>query len=296
MPSSARCHYGLLWMTSLALLLTVQAVTAATLEKSWTLYHSSNGGQDFAHRASIVLSLDPEAEGSVDISISNDNSTLNEQTFLDNKAAGSLYQLKLVEEGSDGSDFILSSVPGCQLLRANFREEIVLTLGPKASAISLTYIPLVSPLAPKSCDHAIWDEKKSNLPEGWDSRISWETATPGMVLRPVMPQYRPPPGLRWLPRIGTNGKLYSAQGPPGGDKEKEGGGPGQQPVDNTPFGFAKRYWYMLLPLFLANFIGSDPPSEEGQSGGGQQQQVGGPPPTAAPAVGGATKKRRGKRD
>jgi hypothetical protein len=45
---------------------------------------------------------------------------LNEETFQAVKTAGSLYQIKLVE--GDGSDnFVLSSVPGCQLLRANFR-------------------------------------------------------------------------------------------------------------------------------------------------------------------------------
>ena len=178
----------------------------------------------------------------------------------------------------------------------------MITLGPKASAISLTYMPLVSPLAPKSCEDPIWDNKIANLPDqGWESRISWDTATPGMVLKTVMPQYRPPPGLKWLPRLGTNGKLYQAQGPPGEKDGKGGGGQGGQApeMDNTPMGFIRRYWYILLPLFLANFLGNDPPPEQqgqGQAQGQAQQQGGGTAPTASPAGGGAPpKQRRGKR-
>jgi len=94
---------------------------ALALEKSWTLYHSANGGQDFARRASIALSVDKETE-MVELTINNDNSTLNKETYLAAKTAGSIYQLKLVADGGEASDdFILASVPGCQLLRANFR-------------------------------------------------------------------------------------------------------------------------------------------------------------------------------
>lgn len=171
----------------------------------------------------------------------------------------------------------------------------MISLGPKASAISLTYIPLVSPLAPKSCDDPLWDNKASNL-QGWESRISWETATPGMVLRTVMPQYRPPPGLKWLPRLATNGKLYQAQGPPGAGDSKDGkGGDAPPEMDNTPMGFVKRYWYILLPLFLMNVIGTEPAPPEGQQQGGGQQPQGGAAPAAAPAGGAAPKQRRGKR-
>lgn len=294
-------------MQSLILFAAFLATTthAATLEKTWTLYHSVNGGQDFSKRASVVLSVDPETDGSVDLSITNDNSTLNQETFQRVRAEGSLYQLKLVPEGGgDGEDFVLASVPGCQLLRANFREELVISLGPKASAISLTYIPLVSPLAPKSCADPFWDEraKNNNLQDqGWDSRISWETATPGMTLRAVMPSYRPPVGLKWLPRLGTNGKLYQAKGPPGSadDKGGKGGGGDAPEVDASPMGFMRRYWYIIVPLMLMNLMGTEPPPPEGQQ---QQAQAGAAAAAggaaaaaAAAAAGAAPKQRRGKR-
>ena len=106
-------------LTATAWLLSFISANAATVEKTWTLYHSLNGGQDFSKRATVVLSVDPETDGSVDLSITNDNSTLNEETFHAVKAPGSMYQLKLIE--GDGPEFILSSVPGCQMVRAHFR-------------------------------------------------------------------------------------------------------------------------------------------------------------------------------
>jgi hypothetical protein len=126
-----------------------------------------------------------------------------------------------------------------------------------------------------------------------------------MVLRPVLPPYKPPPDLKWLPRMGSNGQLYKARGPPGtGDKDKEGdgGGQGAPEVDATPMGFLKRYWYILLPLLLSNFLGGSEPAapQEGQASGGQQGAVapggGAATPSAAPAEGGGARKRRGKRD
>lgn len=175
-----------------------------------------------------------------------------------------------------------------------------MTFGSHASAISLTYIPLVSPLAPKTCDNEYWEQKRSNLPEGWETRISWETSTPGMVLRTVMPNYKPPPGLHWLPRVGANGNLYQAQGPPGtgGEQGGTGGGPEQE---QAPMAFLRRYWYILLPLFIMNFFGApEAPPAEGQSGqaagGGAAPAGGAAAPAAAPAAGASPpKSRRGKR-
>lgn len=177
------------------------------------------------------------------------------------------------------------------------REEILLTLGPHASAISLSYIPLISPLAPKNCDHEHWEQKRSNLPEGWETKISWETSTPGMKLAKVMPNYKPPPGLKWLPRVGPNGKIHQGQGPPGSDQG--GGGPGQEQEMSGPFGFMKRYWYIILPLLIANLFGGEAPAPEGQpaqsgpaagAGAGSASA-----PAAAPSGGSPPKSKRGKR-
>ena len=173
-------------------------------------------------------------------------------------------------------------------------------------------MPQVSPLAPKSCDHEVWETKlaNNNLPDGWESRISWETATPGMALRPITPNYNPPPGLKWLPRMATNGKLYQTNSPPGtgGEPGGKGGPEGGPEVDNSMMGFFKRYWYIIVPMLIINLMGGEAPpppaaegGEGGSSSGGRGIAQGGAAPTAAPGGGsggggGANKKRRGKRD
>jgi len=182
------------------------------------------------------------------------------------------------------------------------------TFGPKASAISLAHMPLVSPLAPKSCDDEMWETKLANndLPEGWESRISWETATPGMMLRPVMPSYNAPPGLKWLPRMSNNGKVYQAQGPPGTGEDGDGeGNPPKQPEITGPMGFIKQYWYIIIPVMVMNLMGGEPPAVATgdqaavQAGTGAAAVAGGAAAAAGAAVGaggGAPKSRRGKRN
>jgi hypothetical protein len=115
----ASVHYLVL---SVPLLLLLAAQSAQALEKTWNLYHSLNGGRDFSRRGSITLSVGSE-EGSeeVELTVQNDNSTLNDETFLAAKQPGTMYQLKLVEGDDLSSNFLLTSVPACQLLRANFR-------------------------------------------------------------------------------------------------------------------------------------------------------------------------------
>ena len=105
-------------MSTIVTMMMMMAPVALALDKTWTLHHSLNG--DFSPRASVLLSADPESD-SVAISITNDNSTVSKETYLAAKASGAMYQLKLVEEGGSKESFVLSSVPGCQLLQSNFR-------------------------------------------------------------------------------------------------------------------------------------------------------------------------------
>lgn len=108
-------------VVSLLLLLALQSTVA--LEKTWSLYHSLNGGQAFSRRATVKLSVGNEEGGSneVELVVNNDNSTLNDETFMAAKQPGAMYQLKLVEGDDLSSNFLLTSVPACHLLRASFR-------------------------------------------------------------------------------------------------------------------------------------------------------------------------------
>ena len=111
--------------------------------------------------------------------------------------------------------------------------------------------------------------------------------------------------MKWLPRRAANGKLYQASGPPGSGDKGEGGGPGGGPgapeVENSPLGFLKRYWYIILPMLIMNLMGGGEPAPaegaEGASAPGGGAVQGGAAPAASPAGGGGSgKKRRGKRD
>ena len=190
--------------------------------------------------------------------------------------------------------------------------------------VSLAYMPLVSPLAPKTCeelDRDGDDDEKKDV--HFTSRISYETAVPGMTLRTVLPNYQPPPGLKFITKSrtisstatqemdGSKGSKDDARSTSGGfgvDDEDDSAKIEEDPLANSPFGFFRRYWYILVPLMIMNFMGKvEEPPEQQQEGqqvsGGQQQQVqaGGGGTTAAmqqqqaPARGETNRKRRGKR-
>ena len=174
-------------------------------------------------------------------------------------------------------------------------DEFILTLGSRSAQIlSLAYMPLVSPLAPATC--AAYDQ--AALPPtkklSFESRVSTETAVPGMTLRTVLPDYKPPKGLNVLKGSSTSSNQQGL----GDDGDKTD----TPPPPKGPFEFVKRYWYILLPLVLANFVTSEPPAAEQQQEGAAstQQQQGTTAPAPAPAAssssgGGAARKRRGKR-
>ena len=93
----------------LALILSPLIVSAAS-EKSWTLYHAWKG-HDFSKRGKVRLTLDDSKLPTLTV----ENVQQAKDLPLD-----SLYQLKLVEDGTKNV-YTLTSVPACQVHRANFR-------------------------------------------------------------------------------------------------------------------------------------------------------------------------------
>merc|ERR1712038_1583982 len=77
--------------------------------------------------------------------------------------------------------------------RANFREEIELSLSQTGSLQSLSYTPLVSPLAAQ-CDE-LQPLTSNNREYTFQTLVSYSTSTPGMTLPKILPKMRPPPGL-----------------------------------------------------------------------------------------------------
>jgi hypothetical protein len=101
---------GLLW---------VQWVTALDelLTKSWTLSHSFHGGPDATIRGKITLSI---ANGVVDLQLDTDEHCLS-RNAVETLWESGWYQLQLREDGDSQAPVIRTSVPACQLVRANFR-------------------------------------------------------------------------------------------------------------------------------------------------------------------------------
>jgi len=150
--------------------------------------------------------------------------------------------------------------------------------------ISLAYSPLISPLAPKSCD----DLPAPSQEIKFNSKVEYETAVPGMSLKTILPNYQPPPGLKFL-----SGKPKSP-GTVGGDAKPEGFGTKEETEPDTGImGFFRRYWYIILPIFLMQMMGATEP-EQPQQGQPQGGAGGGQAAPAAQASGGGSK-RRGKR-
>jgi hypothetical protein len=194
------------------------------------------------------------------------------------------------------------------------RDEIILTLGKDANVISLTYMPKISPLAPSTCDElqvysdSDSDESGIQVPK-LNSDVSWETDVPGMVLKTVLPSYKPPPGLKYI-KSSSNGKSGSGAGtipagatmttsdkPPPSITGKGGSdGDGEEPeLDNSMFGLLKRYWYVVLPLLLSNLL-TNASGEPGSTEAAEGEAKAGEKGAAAPAGGSPqVRQRRGKR-
>lgn len=152
-------------------------------------------------------------------------------------------------------------------------------LNPHGQAISVQYSPLQSPLAP-SCQELAEREVTTVTPIKFKSKISYETSTPAMVLKLVLPTTKPPPGLKFF--------------------VKSGGLPGQAAADanDKPTSIFQKYWYVFLIFMVLQLIGAGsepavPPQQQGAaagSGGTASPRVTASPAAAAPG------QRRGKRD
>jgi hypothetical protein len=238
----------------LLIYVTASADGSGNKSKSWTLYHRiffpgsdsnsalSQSQAEWTVRGSVELVLDPSADESDTLKVTNAADSLPEPFAKELGATQtSWYQLKLVHEADGPKDStdkveIMASVPACNVRRANFRDEFVLQLQQgTAHALSMTYMPLVSPLAPATCA-----EYSSMTTAG---------------AKKVPPQNMPPPGLKWIP---------------GASSRKQGAG-GFVPPENQQepgvYGFFKRYWYYIIPLLLIQIMGSEPPPAPPPTGG-----------------------------
>ena len=282
--------------------------------ESYHLYHKLGNGSDLTPRGTIKIAPSDADDGLVATFHPDSSSQLDTAAFDSMVESSALYTLIVLEEGdkppssssnvSSNAHYVSSSVPGCSLRRSNLREEIGLSIGPTGKLLSVSYRPIISPLAPKTCQKlmplsekpdAIFgrkgedDESISTMP--FKTTVSFDSHKPMMAVPLILPQQRPPPGLKWYRRNAKNNPNPLLGG------SKEGGGiPGLE--DEQPSGwkssFLYKYWYIILPLAIMGLYGG---GEEEVQQAGQARGVAGAS-AGAVAAGGVAQAthRRGKRD
>lgn len=257
---------------------------------SWTIYHSWNPDQEFVRRGSLTWGPEEDDPSKNVFQIINDDesSNLNSKDIKDMLEYG-WYHVKIQGQAED--TFVFQTVPACNLRRANFKDQFDITL-PRSSAgnkqdpvTSFAYTPLVSPLAPKTCGE--YDDSSDDETKSFSSRVSVQLDTPAMTLKTVLPQNKPPPGIAFVkPPVGGGSAQQGGAG-----ESHDGEEPPQGPIP-SPMTFFSKYWYIILPIMILQFLQAPeepPPQGQGQP---QQQQQGGQ--VAGGAGGPPTKTRRGK--
>jgi hypothetical protein len=189
-----------------------------------------------------------------------------------------------------------------------FREEIGIVLGNTGSIISLSYKPLVSPLAPQCHELDTFAQEateKGRKENDFKTKISLSTATPGIVIPAVLPNSRPPMGYNWIKRSPPKTNVPK-EGDEGTDSSRGGGGGGgpddaffdplkdEKPQQQS---FLRRYWYIILPIVIMTFMGPEEPAAPTQSrnGGETGGGISGGSGSNKIAAGVGSKQRRGKR-
>ncbi|KAL7541513.1 hypothetical protein ACHAXR_011439 [Thalassiosira sp. AJA248-18] len=296
----------------------VVIAASSDIGKSYHLYHKLGNESKLTPRGTIEIAPSSDEESGLVATFQPDSSAHLDTTSFDSMVeSGALYTLVVLEEGdnasavssypSNAAQYVSASVPGCSLRRSNLREEIGLSISPTGKLLSVSYRPLISPLAPKTCQslkplsekpEVIFgrkgdnEESSSNNAMPFKTTVSFLSHTPMMAIPTVLPQQRPPPGLKWHRRNAKNNPNPLLGG---ANVKHEGGGiPGvdDEPGTGWKSSFLYRYWYIILPMAIMGLFGGveeeESASQAGQAGGA----------AAAVAAGGVTqaKQRRGKRD
>jgi hypothetical protein len=278
-------------------LFTIDLIRASSTSKSYHLYQLLGNEAKPTPRGQITLApSDTESDSGSLLAIFHPSKSaqLDVTAFDRMVESGALYTLIVSEDPSltTSNHQVSASVPGCSVRRSNLREEITLSISPTGKLMSVSYRPLISPLAAKTCDNLTPLSDKPEVIFGRDkdegenlmpfkTNVGFESHKPMMEIPTVLPQSRPPPGLNWYRKNSKNNPLGS-EGPPQFGEEEQ-----PQGIQSTMmYRMLTRYWYIVLPLFIMGLFGGveeEPPS--GQGGGGR----------VAPGAAGQPQ-RRGKRD
>eukprot|EP00580_Thalassiosira_gravida_P009631 CAMPEP_0201635084 /NCGR_PEP_ID=MMETSP0493-20130528/7760_1 /ASSEMBLY_ACC=CAM_ASM_000838 /TAXON_ID=420259 /ORGANISM="Thalassiosira gravida, Strain GMp14c1" /LENGTH=307 /DNA_ID=CAMNT_0048107011 /DNA_START=102 /DNA_END=1025 /DNA_ORIENTATION=- len=287
--------------------------SSSDVGKSYHLYHKLGNDSELTPRGTIKISPSDEENGLVATFQPENSAQLDTSAFDNMVKSNALYTLVVLEgdkkpssssKSHSNSHHVSASVSGCSLRRSNLREEIGLSVGPTGKLLSVSYRPIISPLAPKTCQKlmplsekpdAIFgrrgeSDESSSSTMPFKTTVSFDSHKPMMAIPTVLPQQRPPPGLKWYRRNSKNNPNPLLGG---SNVKHEGGGiPGVD--DEPPTGFRSsflyKYWYIILPMAIVGLFGGVEEEEEGGAAGATVGAV------AAGSVTQARQPRRGKRD
>ena len=197
-------------VVTISLLLLVAVSAADTIGKTYHVYHKLGNNDEMKPRGFIQIA--PDKDSVLVATFHPDKSDQLDTTAFDKMVeSNALYTVIVLEEGDNKKPsksntvqkYVSASVPGCSLRRANLREEISLSVNPTCKLLSVSYRPLISPLAPKSCQQlpaladkpsAIFsrDTNEENMP--FKTTVSFDSHNPMMAIPTILPNSRPPPG------------------------------------------------------------------------------------------------------
>lgn len=182
----------------------------------------------------------------------------------------------------------------------NHREQIGLTLGNTGSIISLSYKPLVSPLAAQCHELKPFMESKEGKEYQFITSVNYSTATPGMAIPTILPNSNAPMGYDWIKRGRKSVESTADNTNEGESQNTDTGFDPEGEAKADPASFLRRYWYVILPVTIMTFFGPEAAQEEKQDavgGTGGVDRVAGVTAAVGAAAAGTTtaRQRRGKR-
>jgi len=199
-------------MIVLLSLLFVVAVSAAddTIGKTYNVFHKL-GNNDDEMKSRGTIQIAPDEDSVLVATFHSDKSAQLDTSAFDKMVeSNALYTVIVLEEGdnkkpskSNTQKYVSASVLGCSLRRANLREEISLSISPTGKLLSVSYRPLISPLAPKSCQQlppladkpsAIFSRDTNEESMPFKTTVSFDSHNPMMAIPTILPNSRPPPG------------------------------------------------------------------------------------------------------
>eukprot|EP00956_Cyclotella_meneghiniana_P014230 scaffold21250_cov70-Cyclotella_meneghiniana.AAC.11 len=277
-------------------LTTLIGSSCASIGKTYNIYQTLGNQAKPTPRGTVTIAppVDDDISGLVATFQPSDAAELDVVAFDRMVDNGEMYTL-IVSDDSSSKEQVSASVSGCSVRRSNLREEITLSISPTGKLMSVSYRPLISPLAAKTCESLMPLAEKPeaifgrNNEQGmpFKTTVAFESHKPMMEIPTVLPQSRPPPGLNWYRRDAKNG--------PAMQKLLGEGGPGEEEQTGFKASFMykifSKYWYIILPLAVMSAFGAEEPEGVAQGSGGGQAAT-----AAAGAAAAATTQRRGKRD